>query len=678
MAHRLFSRFGIVAALLLMTVAIVNAQEVLPALEAPGAQHGAFEPATPFYIPPEYQSHARASFVVTQTPVDEDDGSCGGGAGISLREALMYCAAGSSLTVYVNPGIYELNSAIFVPAFTALTVVGATPTASVIRSAGPEGAGVASLFVFQIADTPLVLMNLTLENGNVPTSDGGAIYLNGFGTVDFHNMVFRGNTARAGAVALFTTGASIFAAVKYSTFENNHANLAGGALVFASSASNSNHLLVSNSLFTGNTAVGSGCSLGGGAIFMQLDENTINVLTIENSTFSNNEVECGSGGAVDARQTGGAMAVTINDSTFTGNSAAGNLQGGGAVFVNNPTGFVDIHSSTFKGNSAPYGGAVDVDFANRVAIDLSTFEDNTATASGGAIYVQTETSTSINTSSIINNHAFHGGGALILANPVLIIGNLITNNDATGEGGGLRLGEEGAMIRGTILTDNSASSGPDCFIQSGGTLSSIGANWISDTTDCPFFKQATDQVDNLIVNSGFEAAGTKASLPADWVKTPGKGKRICNTATKSVTFFGNCAFVFTGSTGTGATLTQTIVLDPNAGIGDDLLLSAFGSGVEASKVQLTLIVDYASLPTQKVTLKFIGNTGGFQYKPAALLKLGSLSIDSVKLKISDKSKSGKFTLDNVFLTVQEDTGPRNETRSVLPLPSAPDGFRGGN
>jgi hypothetical protein len=53
MANRLFSRFGVVAALLLLTVAIVNAQDALPAPEAPGAQQGAFEPATPFYVPPE-------------------------------------------------------------------------------------------------------------------------------------------------------------------------------------------------------------------------------------------------------------------------------------------------------------------------------------------------------------------------------------------------------------------------------------------------------------------------------------------------------------------------------------------------------------------------------------------------------------------------------------------------
>jgi hypothetical protein len=226
--------------------------------------------------------------------------------------------------------------------------------------------------------------------------------LTGTGTMTFTNDVFTGNNYTSSSNNGGAMGINGTITITGCTFTNNSSAGGGGAL-----ASTPTAMVISNSLFSGNTAAtygGAYYSFGTGPV------------TITNTAFVSNKASAGNGGAVYFNNTapltvtngtfnsntssayGGAVSTaglyTITNSSFTGNSISGGVTSyGGAIYGTN-NGANSISSTNFIGNFASstgayvYGGAV---YAYRVNLTNVLFTGNyvkSATYSyGGAVYI---------------------------------------------------------------------------------------------------------------------------------------------------------------------------------------------------------------------------------------------------------------------------------------------------
>jgi hypothetical protein len=354
----------------------------------------------------------------------------------------------------------------------------------------------------------------------------------------------------------------------------------------------------------------------------------------------------------------------------------------------------------FEGNSALVGGGFN---ANQVSGNLSItntdFIDNLALPggyAGGAEIKNFNGPIWIADTRFIGNHAPTAGGLYLqqeTASPlahIQIVDSQITANTADSGAAGLGLedGPVGAtiLLHNTVIEENTvAGEVIDChnFAVSGGfILQSIGNTGISALGNCGLNAHPTDQINNLLLNGGFEfGSGT----PDDWTVTEAVGdKRKCNSDTKTVAEYGNCSYMFTYSEGELTTLKQNVDLDAYIfDNNDELLLYAMGDGAGASKVNVQVTATYndTNLEKSKVKLTFSGSNDVFEAVPGAPGSLILLADDLKKLqvKVSNKSTGGKFYLDRVYLFRSVTLAPRLAIEGVtLPLPVVPEGFRGGN
>jgi predicted outer membrane repeat protein len=396
--------------------------------------------------------------------------------GISLREAIEFGAAGSTLTF--DPDLDGATIALWAGQLRIdkdLTIDASALAAGLNLTGNSNGDA-----VFQIGETrhfaidagatvtlkgltlvdgfsdfggsirnegTLTVVNSTLTNG-VATVLGGAIF--NLGTLTLTDSTLSGNSAENGAGILNASGGTLI--LNNSTLSANSATSEGGGIY------NSGTVTLTGSTLTGNSALD-----GGGGISNQnnltislstLSQNVANQnggaianardLTIEQSTFANNV----------ATQNGGAIAnasdLTIEQSTFTGNTA--NLNGG-AIYANDD--FTTVKTSTFVGNQAIDGGAIA--HGSALTVENSTFTANTATGLGGAIF---------NISSLLTvTHA-----------------TLTQNTAATG--GGIALNQSGGpglRMNASVVANNNALVGPD-LAKTSDTSSIIvsGVNLLSD------------------------------------------------------------------------------------------------------------------------------------------------------------------------------------------------------
>jgi hypothetical protein len=126
----------------------------------------------------------------------------------------------------------------------------------------------------------LTINNLTIANGYVSNSDGGGMYNSG--TVTITNSTFSGNSAvrvttGGGGGGIYNNGTMT---INNSTFSGNQARIGGGI-------KNHGTLTINNCTFSSNTAI----NLGGG-----IQSDPSRVLNIYNSTFSGNSAGSNNGG----------------------------------------------------------------------------------------------------------------------------------------------------------------------------------------------------------------------------------------------------------------------------------------------------------------------------------------------------------------------------------------------
>lgn len=302
-----------------------------------------------------------ATFVVN-TPTDD------AAAGLTLREAINSAnstAGTDSITFsFAMPATITLKSAL-PEIHEALTIDGPGPNNLTVS-------GDNAFAIFGAAtDQAVVFKDLTVANGrastgNVGSHNGGAFHFGAFPQITIDNCVVTNNRANDGdGGAIDFRGFSTYhLTITNSTFSNNQADGAGGAIFFQqTSSATGTRLTITDSTFTNNTAFGS----GGGAIACAA------TMSVTDSTFTNNDASFfnGNGGAI----AGGIN--TIVGCTFVGNSAD---DLGGAMSCATAL----IQNSTITGNDAGSGGAVAV--ASTLTVQNSTITGNSATVAGGGFY----------------------------------------------------------------------------------------------------------------------------------------------------------------------------------------------------------------------------------------------------------------------------------------------------
>ena len=353
--------------------------------------------------------------------------------------------------------------------------------------AGISGAALAWLNVENIHINNYTFIDNTAERS------GGAIYISkGSDNCVIFNSTFKGNhltnmTAYHNGGAIDCVGDNL--TVNMSSFENNGANT-GGA-IYVGTGSSQAHILASN--FTSNYAYADG-----GAIGLKAD-----TLIINESIFKSNTA-IGSGGAVYVGGIG--ENNTVHYSVFEDNQAGNH---GGAIDWLAKAGEI-IHSN-FTKNSAEYGGAVYLNgVSSKSRISDVIFKENTATENGGAIDCNATEMNLTHTKFISNiakygaglcresgatggfggnntfdrNHAYVSGAALawLDVDNIHINNYTFTNNTADFSGGAIYVSPDShnCVVQNSTFTDNFVTSAIE---GRGGAIDWQGDNaTVEDTT----------------------------------------------------------------------------------------------------------------------------------------------------------------------------------------------------
>ncbi len=309
-----------------------------------------------------------AHATLVTTAVDEDNGTLGGGTGISLREAVKYSPAADTITFApalsgqaIRLTLGELTIA------QSLTIDGSALPTRITLSGDKTGDGKTEddRRVINITTGTVVLDSLVITGGycsdKSPDTRGAGIHVTSTTTqLTLRDSAITGNSAMDGGAIYFygllnTPGS--FLRIENSTLTANSATSEGGAIrIFG-------RLLIYGTTFTGNTA------RQGGAIYSR------------DGTFQ------------------------VSNSHFAGNSATTE---GGAIWTYKA---LTLTASSLSGNSAPYGGGIFSSFSGIITVENSTLTANSAREFGGGIFISGASTTLLHTT-LTGNTALDGGGGM--------------------------------------------------------------------------------------------------------------------------------------------------------------------------------------------------------------------------------------------------------------------------
>ncbi len=242
-----------------------------------------------------------AQGIIVTTATDEDDGTLGGGTGVSLREAVKYSPSGNLVS--------------FLPGLSGQTVtlshadgdMSIDRTLTIDATALPSGLTISGnnthRHFYVEFEKSLTLRGLTLTRGNGIGSGeesdvGGAIYNNG-GTLTLAQCTLSSNSAGNSGGAILNVRGSL--ELTQCTLSGNSAGGDGGAIF------NQRGSTLMQCTLSGNSA-----GFNGGAIF------NIGASTLTLCTLSGNSSSFGTGGAIS----NGSL-LTLTNSIVAGNSAPG-------------------------------------------------------------------------------------------------------------------------------------------------------------------------------------------------------------------------------------------------------------------------------------------------------------------------------------------------------------------
>jgi len=235
--------------------------------------------------------------------------------------------------------------------------------------------------------------NLTINGNNhtVNALEQSRIFLVNSEDVVLNNITYKNGVADSGG-AIYVNASATNLIISNATFENNLANIYGGAIFWNSSSGNIDH-----AIFKNNHVVGSGTN--GGAVYWDADYCNISYTTFTGSSAQNN------GGALYSN----ADATELDHVTFTDNRAGNN---GGAAWIKLDS---TITNSNFINNYATNGGAIWTD-AGECKLDYVNFTSNHANGDGGAIAIR-GSSAEISNAKFNEDYAGDEGGAIYITTP---------------------------------------------------------------------------------------------------------------------------------------------------------------------------------------------------------------------------------------------------------------------
>ncbi len=416
------------------------------------------------------------------TFTDASDGSCGDGT-CSLRDAVLLASATD--TIYLPAGNYTLSSAlgeISIAKTISLVGQGTTPADTTID-------GDHAIRLFNISSGSVTFNNLTLQNGQPASGNGGAILTSGTSSITLDNSIIT-NSVTLG------NGGGIYLASGTLNILNGSQVVSNTAVASASGSgggiySNNGPVNLTDSTIASNTA-----QLGGGL--------TLNLaaaqLTINNGQFLNNKallINSFTGGALNigfgsaimhsglisgntAFRGAGAVinsgSFTLNGGTVTDNES----DYGAAFYVRNPSALLTINEGTINSNrsvAAIFGGGALYIFQGQAVQNGGAINGNTAVNLGGAMEVR-QGGFTMNGGTISGNSAGNWGGAIYndMGTITITNGTLTNNNSALG-GGAIATGADSHnLIRQSVIYTNTSPA------QTGGAILNTGTLTLTNVT----------------------------------------------------------------------------------------------------------------------------------------------------------------------------------------------------
>ncbi len=334
-----------------------------------------------------------------------------------------------------------------------------------------SGGQVTRLFIVP-AGFSLNLRHITLEQGKVNGSGGGAI-------VNHGRLTLQGSTIQSSQVDANALGGAIFTdgplTITDSTLFDNLAG-SGGAIYARAAAA---RVTIAGSRFVSNTA-NNNINFGfGGALWLD----TPAQLTLTGGEWLSNSARYGGAIYVAA----GAVLTASGELTLSGNTATVD---GGAIYTEAGSA-ASLERLSLIGNHATAGKGGGVTSRGSLLVADSLFRDNLANYGGGlaAGLGLTETVTSglavsIQRSLFQSNTAFAQGGGVNLTNSgaVITITDTVFDGNHAGTGGGLARDESHLTIERSAFTHNDAIGGGALFVTYDFHAGAGGYVTVRDTT----------------------------------------------------------------------------------------------------------------------------------------------------------------------------------------------------
>ncbi|MCP4415584.1 MAG: CSLREA domain-containing protein, partial [Chloroflexi bacterium] len=346
------------------------------------------------------------------TFIDTTDGSCNDGT-CSLRDAISLSAPND--TVFLPAGSYVLSSTlgqIFIANTITLLGQGATPADTIIDGDNASR-------IFYITSGTITVTNLTLQNGQPSSGNGGAI--NTFSPIEL----------------------TLDNAIIQESISPGH----GGGIFLDSGTLN----IINGSRILSNTAVVNNSSAGGG---VYVNKGTV---ILSDSIVAGNIAQYGAGISLNQSN----AQLTINNGQFLNNNglAPNPRFPGGAI--NTGSGSVIMNSGLISGNTAHRGAGAMVDTGS-FTLNGGTITDNESNYGGGVYIRQSSGLLTINGGSISGNRSIaniFGGGALyVFLGSVVQNGGEINDNTAVFLGGAMEVRFGSFQMNGGIISGNSANN----------------------------------------------------------------------------------------------------------------------------------------------------------------------------------------------------------------------------
>ena len=405
--------------------------------------------------------------------------------------------------------------------------------------------------------------NMTPNNNN-----GAAIVVTDTGkdiTGAITGSNFTNNKAQYGG-AIYICEGNI--AISDSLFENNSADVEGGAIDIGS-AINNPVVAVENSKFVNNTpqAIHNSKELHLGIETFTDLQNAIDlvdgILTLDSDIAMTDDeaagfvggvainkdiVIDGKGHTIDAKNLGrifeidGGFAVTLTNVTLTN----GNATVGGAIYN---FGNLDLVYVNFVNNTAKYGGAI-MNYAYGLVLDDSTFTNNTAKI-GGAIYNSADCFV-VGNSTFANNTATSNGGVIFNYGIGFVVGNsTFVNNSAADGAGAIMNGGRGFVVGNSTFANNTATS-------KGGAIYNYGIGFVVGNST---FANNTAEDAGAVYNEGDNSVVGNSTFANNTAEDAGA---VYNEGDNSVV--GNSTFVNNTATSIGGAIINNgkLVVDNSA------------------------------------------------------------------------------------------------------------------